>query len=358
MARAKRSRISSLEFESSNCGPKSRSLQAASSSPAGRDSAAGLAASLRAASHRDPETLLCPANHSSRSRWSLNIGGLVFAVRAEVPENAAIDHRSVFQDPFVGPYRPGIPVECRYGRVTMARRRPDFNSGRAWSGYREPGALRFVLQGDLPRPACELTYRVQGKHTGFGLVTDRDLELDSRAEPESYLPPFRYPLDSLATKLVLQDGVVLHASAVVIDGRAYVFVGPSGSGKTTLARLLRNDHSVLSDERVIVRGSPDGYRVYGTPWPSDLRAAENSSAPLGAIFTLRHQRAGCDRHDVEALDPADARDALIPCASITFFDDALMEMQLRFLQQLTRSATIRRLHFSIDPGVRDAIVAL
>ncbi|MEO1302477.1 MAG: hypothetical protein AAFV36_04775 [Myxococcota bacterium] len=317
-----------------------------------------LAAFLRAASHRGPKTLLHPANHSSRSQWSLNIGGLVFSVRAEVPERASIDHHSVFQDPFVGPYRPGIPVECRYGRVVKPRQAPHFHAGRAWSGYREPNALRFVLQGGLPRPSCELTYRVYERCSTFELVTDRDLELDAQNETKSCLPPFRYPLDSLATKLLLRDGVVLHASAVVIDGRAYVFVGPSGAGKTTLARLLRDDHTVLSDERIIVREFSDGYRVYGTPWPSDLRAAENSSAPLGAIFLLGHQPAERDLHRVEAVEPSDAQDALVPCASVTFFDDALMQVQLRFLQQLARNAIVRRLYFSIDPGVRDAIISV
>ena len=50
----------------------------------------------------------------------------------------------------------------------------------------------------------------------------------------------------------------LHASAVVVDGRAVLIGGPSGSGKSDLAlRLLDRGFTLVSDDQTIVRKDSD-----------------------------------------------------------------------------------------------------
>lgn len=65
---------------------------------------------------------------------------------------------------------------------------------------------------------------------------------------------------------VCRAGPLLHAAAVVREGRAIVLAGPSGCGKTTLvAWLLSRGLDYQSDELVFV--SPDGATVQAYPRP-------------------------------------------------------------------------------------------
>ena len=54
------------------------------------------------------------------------------------------------------------------------------------------------------------------------------------------------------------EGLFLHASAVVVDGGALLFLGHSTAGKSTIARLLGKVHPVLADDSVYVARGPDG----------------------------------------------------------------------------------------------------
>jgi hypothetical protein len=89
--------------------------------------------------------------------------------------------------------------------------------------------------------------------------------------------------------LARAGGVLLHASAVVVRGRAWVFSGPSGSGKTTIAQLA-GIRPVLNDETIALRPGPRAYSAHATPFygsggPGMARA--NRRAPLGGLCFLR-----------------------------------------------------------------------
>lgn len=58
-------------------------------------------------------------------------------------------------------------------------------------------------------------------------------------------------------------GVVFHASAVVHNGKGYLFLAPSGGGKSTAAATLgRNGLEILGDDSTIVsRGTDNIWRV-------------------------------------------------------------------------------------------------
>ena len=60
------------------------------------------------------------------------------------------------------------------------------------------------------------------------------------------LHPSPYSLDSVlrilhTVLLAGQGGMLMHASSVMLDGRAYLFTGVSESGKTTISRLAPPD---------------------------------------------------------------------------------------------------------------------
>jgi hypothetical protein len=104
-----------------------------------------------------------------------------------------------------------------------------------------------------------------------------------------------YPLDELllAHHLAHHGGLVLHACAVVVRGRAVLFSGASGAGKTTTARLWRRHRPgvrILSDDRVALRLRGGRWWAYGTPWHGSGRFATPEGRPVAAVFFLRQAR--------------------------------------------------------------------
>ena len=100
-------------------------------------------------------------------------------------------------------------------------------------------------------------------------------------------------LRSLTSALLLRaGGLMLHSAGLIRNGRAYLFPGKSGAGKSTLSRLAAAAGcEVISDEINMLRPRGTGFRVYGSPFWGELRAAGRpGSWPLGGIFLLKKAR--------------------------------------------------------------------
>ncbi|SFA98160.1 hypothetical protein SAMN05216266_10367 [Amycolatopsis marina] len=116
----------------------------------------------------------------------------------------------------------------------------------------------------------------------------------------------------LAVHLTLRGHLVLHASAVQLDGRALAFVGASGMGKSTLAAALCGTGCALvADDvlRVDVIGAAAA-RVYPGSTENRLRAAAREladSAPAGAARPTADGRL--------SLRPAAVADGPLPLAA-------------------------------------------
>ena len=89
-------------------------------------------------------------------------------------------------------------------------------------------------------------------------------------------------LKSLYSILVVNHGgLVLHASAVLRNGKAYIFFGPSGSGKTTVAKLSQ-EFPVLDDESIFIERRNSSYQAFG----ERLRM----SFPIQGIYKLTQDK--------------------------------------------------------------------
>ncbi len=88
------------------------------------------------------------------------------------------------------------------------------------------------------------------------------------------------------------DGFMLHASAVVLDGKAYLFSAPSGTGKSTHTsiwqRVFGEDKTyILNDDKPVIKVGSDGVFVCGTPWSGKTDKNRNLTVPLGGICFLK-----------------------------------------------------------------------
>nr|MBD5377903.1 hypothetical protein [Bacteroides sp.] len=84
--------------------------------------------------------------------------------------------------------------------------------------------------------------------------------------------------------------LLMHASAVVSGGSAYLFQGRSGTGKSTHSQMwLENiaGTELLNDDHPAVRFSVDGTPMaYGTPWSGKTDCYRNSAAPIGGFVRI------------------------------------------------------------------------
>lgn len=88
------------------------------------------------------------------------------------------------------------------------------------------------------------------------------------------------------------NGLLLHASAVEMDGRAYLFTAPCGTGKSTHAALWRQVYGdervrIINDDKPALRLENDQWFTYGTPWSGKTAQNLNLRVPLGGICSLR-----------------------------------------------------------------------
>lgn len=114
----------------------------------------------------------------------------------------------------------------------------------------------------------------------------------------------RYPLDcpgnliaymesaaQFCGKLVDHDGFYLHSSAVVLDGKAYLFSGNPGMGKSTHTRLWQSTFGpgarVINDDKPALRLIDGVWYAYGTPWCGKDGININEKAPVAGVCFLK-----------------------------------------------------------------------
>lgn len=85
-------------------------------------------------------------------------------------------------------------------------------------------------------------------------------------------------------------GMMLHASAVAMDGQAYLFSGPCGRGKSTHTGLWKQTFGdraqVFNDDKPALRRLDGRWYAYGTPWCGKDGINLNQKWPLVGICFL------------------------------------------------------------------------
>ena len=90
--------------------------------------------------------------------------------------------------------------------------------------------------------------------------------------------------------IIPHAAVSMHASVVVNDGKAVLFMGKSGTGKSTHTRLWLEHipgSSLLNDDNPIVRIVGNEVIAYGSPWSGKTHCYKNESAPVAAFVRLK-----------------------------------------------------------------------
>ncbi len=110
------------------------------------------------------------------------------------------------------------------------------------------------------------------------------LELDGFAHSGHWLNYIRF------ADLMLKFGrPILHASAVIWEGKAWLFMAASGGGKSTQANYFRDCFGcqILNGDKVILECRENEILAFGSPVAGSSGIYRNESAPLGGVFVLK-----------------------------------------------------------------------
>lgn len=142
------------------------------------------------------------------------------------------------------------------------------------------------------------TAKTQAEPYRCAPVDKPDIIIDQNTYP-LYQEDYPYVSDDIAEYMMTGSwfykyllpfgGFMLHSSAVVLDGRAYLFSADCGTGKSTHTQLWLREFDgtfILNDDKPALRREADGWFAYGTPWSGKTDQNVNLRVPLGGIALL------------------------------------------------------------------------
>ena len=139
-----------------------------------------------------------------------------------------------------------------------------------------PRCMDYRYDGDLP---AEIIIRQEDfrPHAWEGLTGDDYVYCESGSH-------FHF-------QLLQYGGMMLHASAVVIEDQAYLFSAPCGTGKSTHTQLWQQlfgeNAQVINDDKPALRCIDGVWYAYGTPWCGKDGINLNRHAKLAGICFLK-----------------------------------------------------------------------
>jgi hypothetical protein len=123
-------------------------------------------------------------------------------------------------------------------------------------------------------------------------IEENELRLSKWKSAEDPNLPFYMETGRVFCNKILQyDGMMLHASAVMIEDRVYLFSGQCGIGKSTHAKLYLDSFGekamIINDDKPILRKIQGTWYAYGTPWCGKDGINRNAKGLLAGICFLQ-----------------------------------------------------------------------
>ncbi len=155
---------------------------------------------------------------------------------------------------------------------------------------------------------------------------------------------------SFYRQLLKYNGMLLHSSAVVVGGQAYLFTAPCGTGKSTHTKLwlqvFGDRAQILNDDKPALRFiDADGrFYAYGTPWSGKYDISTNLRVPVAGICVL-------GRGEVNKIEPFGGFPAIhaILAQTTRSKNAAFMEQMLTLLDTLLTTVPVWKMECNMDP---------
>jgi len=163
-----------------------------------------------------------------------------------------------------------------------------------------------------------------------------------------------FPTDQILLARVLADreGCYFHAGGVIMDEKGFLFAGHSDAGKSTVVKNLAGPVELLCDDRIIVRKTEAGFKIYGTWSHGDVSQVSPSAAALKAILFLEQS------HENRLIALDDNQEILqrllaLMIKPLVTFD--WWEKMLLLVEQIARNVPCNILRFKKDSDLTDLL---
>ena len=191
-----------------------------------------------------------------------------------------------------------------------------------------------ISQGDLERERCF-----------------RDAEaLEEGMKLRQVSEPFleRLSIQRKFAEALMERGVLMvHGSAVAVDGVGYLFTAPCGTGKSTHTRLWRQafgDRAVMiNDDKPFLRITPAQIYICGSPWSGKHGLDTNIEVPLGGICLL-------ERGKENIIWPALPEERSAVCKELRWFMEPEREVKFNgCADAVMQRVPLWRMRCNMDP---------
>lgn len=150
--------------------------------------------------------------------------------------------------------------------------------------------------------------------------------------------------------LLRHNGVMLHASVVAMDGKAYLFSAPSGTGKSTHTKLWQQvfgeEAKVFNDDKPALRRLDGTWYAYGTPWCGKDGININLKAPVAGICFLKQ----ASENQIRRLSQAEAISKIVSQTLRRFKLVENMDLMLSHVEKIVQEIPVFELENRPEPA--------
>lgn len=210
--------------------------------------------------------------------------------------------------------------------------------------------VEMNFEGELLSARAEAYKATDVKETDIVVVRNEE-SIKSSAEKYPHLTldecEYMHMGSDFYSKLIDFDGMMLHASAVVVDGKAYLFSAHSGTGKSTHTslwlKLFGERAYIINDDKPAIRMVDGKFYVYGTPFSGKHDISRNTKAELGGICFI-------ERAEQNSISKMDMNEVIYNMLTQTLrhFPKERMDKMLELLDKLLRNVGVHKLCCNMD----------
>ena len=159
-----------------------------------------------------------------------------------------------------------------------------------------------------------------------------------------------FPTDQIfiAQLLSQRGGCYMHAAGAIMNGRGLLFVGHSEAGKSTVCNILKGHAEILCDDRIILRKTEAGYRIFGTWSHGDVPDISAADATLTHLFFLEKSE---DNKLVPVKKKSEIVRRILPCIIQPLATEEWLDRTLSLVKDIIHDVPCYRLQFDRHGGI-------